>query len=203
VIPPQAGNSADSGQQVWNQKILDGLCSDCTVLNGRISLETADSKPVTPKDGVYIHHVLTFDASKPAIAITKSCAEDPLEKIGAVLGSKFVGAGEDNNDVLVWYTQPNGGHNGGFHIGPKHNFTVNVDLVNYSKEPAQVYLAVELEYLKGRVGTDSSERLISVIGCDVPDILTDPKGPITTTSYPHTFQHDGEIILAKGHMHVS
>jgi hypothetical protein len=197
-----AGSRADSGQQIWNEKIKEGLCQDCTVLKGRINLFNKDGTTANPKDGVYIHHVLTFNGGKKPDPLTMSCSNPLQETVYQALGAKFVGVGEDNNNLDVWYTSPNGSTiTGGFHIKNGDLFNVNTDLVSYNPVDREVYLGIEIEYLKGIVGGDSSETLVSTLGCDVNEIKTSDQGPVETVSTKHTFVNNGAIVLSKGHLH--
>jgi hypothetical protein len=80
--------------------VTDGFCRNCTVLKGKVGLETMDGKTVGPKDGMYIHHILSFDTSKRQKSFISSCG-GVTSALGA-MGSKFVGSGEDNNNVVSW-----------------------------------------------------------------------------------------------------
>jgi hypothetical protein len=198
-----AESKSDSGQQIWNEKLREGLCQNCTVLKGRINLFNGDNTPANPKDGVYIHHVLTFNGGKkPDLLTTQSCTNPLQETVYNALGAKFVGVGEDNNNLDVWYTSPGGSAvTGGFHIKTGDVFNVNTDLVSYNPVDREVYLGIEIEYLKGVQGGDSSETLVSTLGCEVTEIKTSDKGPVETVSTKHTFVNNGAIVLSKGHLH--
>jgi hypothetical protein len=139
--------------------------------------------------------------TKKQKAFVESCSEGGLSSLGASIGSKFVGTGDDQANIPVWYTTRDGKHGGGFFIGPKDTFMMNADLVNYNAEEKEVFITMELEYLNGQIGSDTRDTLLSVTGCGNPTINIDPTGPTNTTSGKYTFVEDGKIIFAKGHLH--
>jgi len=195
-----AGSAKDSGQQNFFARVTDGFCRNCTVLKGRVLLEDASGKSLGPKEGVYIHHILSFDTTKKQKTFLSGCAG--MTSALTAMGSKFVGSGEDNNGQDVWYTTRDGSHQGGFHVGPTDSFSLQIDLVSYQKAASQVYVAMDLEYLPGIVGPDTRESLLSVTGCGVPSIKISQTGPTNTTSAKYVFSEDGAILGAKGHLHA-
>jgi hypothetical protein len=145
----------------------DAFCKSCTVLKGHIGLMHLDGTVAVPKNdsGVYIHHLLTFDMTKRSSPFVSSCA---LGGGGLSMGgSKFVGSGEDNNNMAVWYTNKEGGHNGGFHINSRDRFFMNADIVSLNEQRSQIYITAELEYLPEIVGADT--RCVSLTECKVAD----------------------------------
>jgi len=194
------GGKADSGQQNFMFSFpTNGLCHNCTVLKGRVMLLDGNNKPITVSNnsGVYIHHILTFDTTKRGGSFLSGCAG-----ITGMLGSKFIGSGEDNNNVDVWYTNKRGDHKGGFHVGPSDRFSMNADLVSLNSAASRVYIGFDIEYVKGRVGSDSSETLLTVESCGGQRINANARGPTTTKSGRYVFKEDGNIVLAKGHLHA-
>jgi len=138
------GMSADSGQQNFMLQIpSNALCRDCTVLKGHVGLADAQGVPIAPRkdSGVYIHHILTYDTTKSSKAFVSGCGGGLS---GGILGSKFIGSGEDNNNVPVWYTNKDGTHLGGFHIGANDRFFMNADLVSLNSGSSEVYLTFEI-----------------------------------------------------------
>jgi hypothetical protein len=195
-----AGSAKDSGQQNFLARITDGFCRNCTVLKGHVGLESLDGKALGPKEGVYIHHILSFDTSKRQKSFLSGCSG--ISGALGALGSKFIGTGEDNNNVEVWYTTRDGAHQGGFHVGASDSFMMQIDLVSYKKEASKAYVTMEMEYLPGVIGPDTRETLLSVTGCGVGSIKISESGPTNTTSSKYTFTEDGQILGAKGHLHA-
>jgi len=195
------GSSVDSGQQNFMFSIpKDIFCRDCTVLKGHIGLADANGTQIVPKkdSGVYIHHILTFDGTKKGGSFISSC----MNGLGGMPGAKFVGSGEDNNNVPVYYTTKDDSHSGGFHIGPSDTFWMNADLVSLNSGSSQIYLTFDMEYLPGQVGQDASETLLTVEACGGSRLRTSTSGPTNSTSGKYTFTQSGKIVLAKGHLHA-
>jgi hypothetical protein len=115
-------------------------------------------------------------------------------------GTGFVGTGEDSADGMTLYTTEDGTRNTGYHIGKGDTFTANAQLVNYNKEPKQVYLTYDLEWVPGLVGEDVKGMLISVTQCG-SQIKLSKSGPTNTTSGKFYFMEDGKILGARGHLH--
>jgi len=196
------GSGQDSGQQNFMFSLpRDAFCRDCTVLRGHIGLSTLDGVKIQPskEKGVYIHHILTFDTTKRSAPFISSCGGGGIT---TMLGSKFVGSGEDNNNVPVWYTNKDGSHSGGFHIGAADSFSMNADLVSLNPGTSQIYLTMDMEYLPGKVGSDTQETLLSVDSCGGQKLRTSTTGPTNSTSGRYTFRQSGSIIVAKGHLHA-
>ena len=112
-----------------------------------------------------------------------------------------MGTGDDQSNIPVWYTSPDGKHNGGFHLGPKDTIIMNLDLVNSNMAEKEVYLTMEMEYLPGTVGSDTRDTLLSVTGCGENIIKISETAPTNTTSGAYTWLEDGIIVFAKGHLH--
>jgi len=196
------GTGQDSGQQNFFFSIpSNGFCRNCTVLRGHIGLENMDGTPGLPKNGsgVYIHHILTTDTSKRAAAFTQ-CNSGGSSF--ALPGAKFVGSGEDNNNVAVWYTNKDGSSNGGFHIGASDSFSMMADIVSLNAATSQIYITMDMEYLPGIVGSDSRETLLSVELCGGSRLTTSNTAPTKSKSGVYKFTESGQIIVAKGHLHA-
>jgi len=196
------GMSADSGQQNFMLQIpSNALCRDCTVLKGHVGLADAQGVPISPRkdSGVYIHHILTYDTTKSQKAFVSGCGGGLA---GGILGSKFIGSGEDNNNVPVWYTNKDGSHLGGFHIGSNDRFFMNADLVSLNSGSTEVFLTFEIEYLPGIKGSDSRETLLSVDVCGGQRLSPSTSGQTISKSMRYSFTENGKIVLAKGHLHA-
>jgi len=197
------GSGTDSGQQNWISMLpSDAFCRSCTVLKGHIGLMNLDGTVAVPKNGsgVYIHHLLTSDMSKSQKPFVSSCS---LGGGGlSIGGSKFIGSGEDNNNMPVWYTNKDGGHNGGFHIGAKDAFIMNADIVSLNPGASKIYITAELEYLPEITGSDTRETLLTVEACGGGRLNVGTTGPAKTKSGKYKFTENGQMILTKGHLHA-
>lgn len=156
-----------------------------------------DGSELGPAQGVYIHHVLSRDISKPSKLPLLKCKpgesqSTPLEE----LGSEFIAHGEDGADGTTLYTSQNGTYNSGFFVDKNDKFLHWVDLVNYRSEAREVYVSYEIEYLDGKIGSDASAALISVTGCtgSSKNLRLNTTGVAITKSPVFTMLADGEIV---------
>jgi hypothetical protein len=147
----------DKKSQSGLAMITKGLCSNCTLLSGRYLLKRKDGSPSSPTNGIYIHHILSFDMAKPR--------SNPVD--GGVLAmvpyAEFVNRGEDSGDGDTIFTSPDGTYNSGFHV-PVTRFLIQYDIVNYNPEAEDVYIDVEIEYVDGIQGKNAGQVLKGVNG---------------------------------------
>lgn len=203
--------SLDPNGQAFINVITDGICMNCTILAGQSGLVDADTlKPLGAEDGVYIHHVITQDLSKPQIQPVTICDNNLttenrpnkiLNRFRTMAGSGFVGQGDDNGDSPILFTTKDGKFNSGFHTGMNDKYVLYLDMVNYTNHTKKVYFAMDIEYIDGHEGGEAISTLISVTGCN---FFKDPKagdGPTWTHSANFPILQDSSMISAKGHMH--
>jgi hypothetical protein len=133
----------------------------------------ADGSPATPEQGIYIHHIFSFDMSKQQHNPIAYCdVPDPKKDIGAMNKlmspawpfAVFLTRGEDNGAYDEYYTSKDGKYNSGYHMGGKDQFVVQTDLVNYNEKNVDTYVTFEIEYLEGKVGKDAVNSVVSVTG---------------------------------------
>lgn len=184
----------------------EGICHDCTVLGGVIGLQTENGTSALDS-GVYIHHILSFDTTKKTDAFASRCATEDgepssgltglIDKLSGIIGTMFVGVGEDNGNEFKIFSNEESGIESGFHIGPDDKFVSNLDLVNYGKDPIDVYVTLDIEFVDGQEGADAYSTLLDISGCSLDKpIQTDPNGPANTTSDKFPILSDGTIISA-------
>lgn len=151
------------------------LCGgkDCTILTARLGLTYEDGREASPETGVYIHHLLSFNPSRPSTNAIGLCdVTDPDKDLGfinKILPSNlpiapFTGRGEDGGPVSATFTSEDGKYDSGFHLGKNDYLVVQSDLVNYSNETQNVYLTYEYEYVDGFQGVSAISTLLSVTG---------------------------------------
>lgn len=195
--PAPLFRSFDPAGQAFVHIISPGLCTNCTVLSARTGFWAKDGSELGPAQGLYIHHVVTRDISKPSKLPVQKCkaGKSPSNSLQQ-LGSEFVAHGEDGASGTTLYTSQDGTYNSGFYIGNNDNFLNWVDLVNYRSEAREVYVSYEIEYLDGKVGVDASASLMSVTGCNMAakNIELNATGVAITKSPPFPMLEDGEIV---------
>jgi hypothetical protein len=151
------------------------LCNlkDCTIISVRLSLSYEDGSEATPETGVYIHHLLSFNPSRPSINAIGLCdVKDPATDIGFFNKllpinlplAPFTGRGEDGGPVSAVFTSDDGKYGSGFHLGNDDYIVVQSDLVNYNNVTQNVYLTFDYEYVDGFQGVSAIGTLLSVTG---------------------------------------
>jgi len=72
--------------------------------------------------------------------------------------------------------------------------------VNYNKEPKDIYLTYDLEWVPSIVGKDVKTTLLSVTSCSSM-IKMSERGPTNTTSGKFYFMEPGTVFRVRGHLH--
>jgi hypothetical protein len=173
---------------------------------GTSSLVFEDGSEAGPSQGIYVHHILSRDISKSPNLPVQKCGNDqtsnnPIRKISGFLGSEFTVQGDDaGKAATVLFTSSDGKYNSGFFVGPQDTFLIQTDLVNYNPDSKKVYVAMEIEYVDGNVGSDAVATLMSVTGCHPPTPGNGPAinlsktGPAITNSTQWPVIANGKVI---------
>jgi hypothetical protein len=183
------------------------LCNSegpCTVIAARVGVVYADGTPASPSNGVYIHHILTSDSTKKQTHWVSNCGSrtsPPLNIAGLLGGTAFIGTGEDSTEGGAVYTSDDGTRNTGYHIGAQDTFIGWAEIVNYNKEPKQIYVFYDLEWVPGIQGEDVKTATLTATCGSLPIIKLSTSGPTNTTSGKFYFMEDGRILGARGHLH--
>jgi hypothetical protein len=190
--------------------ITEGLCKNCTILAGKTRLTFEDGTEAIPSTGVYIHHIISYDLSKPAnLPITK-CGAGQTQRLS--LGAEFLAQGEDSSGQAgILFTSADGKYDSGFYLGAGDKVMNQVDLVNYNNDTRKVFVNYDIEYMEGKVGADAAATLMSVTGCTnatrqaeqhaagkppVSAIKLNQTGIAVTESPKFNILEDGKIISA-------
>jgi len=187
------GISLDASGQSGLMQIGQGMCSRCTLLSAHYRLVHPDGQEATPKDGVYIHHIISFLRPKTS----SSPIQDRMFGFGSALGgfgaAYFIDRGEDSGQSDTIFTSPDGKYDSGYHIKSSPSITLSYDLVNYKNEPRQLHIELEYEYVDGIVGQDAGHTLKTVAGS--------PNLNGKSTSFPMKVTKPSTIMWARGHLH--
>jgi hypothetical protein len=142
------------------------LCSDCTVLTRKTALQFEDGKEAGPAQGIYVHHIVNRDLSKPEnLPVSKCALGQKAASVGA-FGSEFLAQGDDSLASAVKFTSSDGSANTGYYIGKDDHVMNQVDLVNYNEASQKIYITFDIEYVPGKDGMrDAAATLMSVTGC--------------------------------------
>ncbi|KAF2430764.1 hypothetical protein EJ08DRAFT_696976 [Tothia fuscella] len=197
--------SLDPNGQAGFHIIKDGICKNCTVLSGLTGLEYEDGTPADPSNGIYKHHILSYDITKPGILPVSLCdSADPSKSANPGLpfdmGAGFIGGSEDTGEPLM-FTSQDGKYLSGFLVGNDDKYLLATDLVNYNNATRNVFVTMDIEWVEGHVGQDAVPNLMSVTGCKLAEPKISKDGPAITESQKFPILVDGSIIAMKGHMH--
>jgi hypothetical protein len=120
----------------------------------------------------------------------------------AMGGSKFIGTGDDQASIYTYYSPQDVKLDTGYYVQPSYSFSMNAALVNEESVKKDIYITMEIEYLKGKVGGDTRDVLLMGGPCTRPmQVNTSEKIATTTQSGNYFFKEDGTIVFAKGHLH--
>lgn len=127
----------------------------CTIISGRIKLN-AEYQNKTKTNPPYIHHFVSSVSGKNV--------PNPITECGrATRSGVFIDAGEDSDDTDTVFTSKDGKLDTGFHLASS-SLGIQYDLVNKETVPLNVFINLELEWIKGIKGADSAHALKSVGG---------------------------------------
>lgn len=61
------------------------------------------------------------------------------------------------------YTTPDGKFPSGYYI-KDNRFLMQAEIVNYRREPQDVYIQIDMEYMEGQYGTDAQQFTLAATG---------------------------------------
>jgi len=185
------GMSMDPNGQNGMLRIGAGMCSKCTLLSAHYRLVFPNGEEAGPKDGVYIHHMISFLSPKTS---QNPIGGGGLGSGGIGGGAYFIDLGEDSGQTDTVFTSQDGKFESGYHITGAPSVTVSYDIVNYKDTARQLHLELEYEYVTGIVGMDAGHTLKSVTGS--------PTTNGKSISMPMRVSKDTTIMWARGHLHA-
>lgn len=180
--------------------------SDITILGAGLSMNFADGTPISNANGVYNHHAFLFDTSKPMDSNLQCLgSHDRIAPLNAIASS---GADAGNPDGPPNFTKRPLAAN---YIPKGHKILFTTDLVNYNKEPKEVYLTVDFQYIEGKAPgfLETTTHLVSAGSCAAKTHGTDAlnvdfpkdKKQFTLQDNEIEIKDDGKLLFTKGHLH--
>jgi hypothetical protein len=160
------------------------------VLAGQIKITYADGTPANVSNGVYVHHILTYGPRQPGFV---------SNALATMMGSGFVGAGDDNGNRPFYYTPLDGSFKSGYHVQSADAFNAQIVLVNYNPGPKTVHVHYDLEYTPNLDGIKVKSSLLSA-SLNVGGMNTNKNRAVNTTSSATPFTQNGVVVFAKGHL---
>jgi len=185
----------DPNGQAGVVTLSEGICTKCSILSARFLLTYEDGREASPANQVYIHHFVSYDATKMDKAPFWGCNGGFP---GA--GASFIDRGEDSGDTDTIFTAPNGKIESGFHMD-SGSLLVQYDMVNYSEQTKKIYVNLEYEYRTNQNDKDAGHTLKSVTcnGAIPPRVST--IGSAVTTSPSIYISSNNTLVWARGHLH--
>ena len=134
---------------------------------GKTGITFEDGSDAGPAQGIYLHHIISRDISKPEnLPISKCAPSQSRSPLRGKLGSEFLAQGDDGLIGYVMFTSRDGNFSSGYFLGANDKIMNQVDLVNYNEGAKNIYVTYEIEYVDGNVGLDAAATLMSVTGCN-------------------------------------
>jgi hypothetical protein len=179
---------ADSKGSLGFTRMIDPICeNDCMVLTNNVSLEFEDHLIADVAHGIYDHHVVLMDMGKFGRAIT--C---PSNSTSAFKGPKSPGIFGSH-----LYTSTDGNFKSGYYMKESKTpkLAMNVDLMNYNKDPKTVYIVLESEYIPGKPDgyLDVQTLVLSAAPCAQLQFKL-PAPQYSVTSGAWIVPHDGYLV---------
>jgi hypothetical protein len=173
------------------KRVQSGICTNCTVFDGRITINYENGTRADISGGVYLHHVITVDISKKVPQFIKACG------LGGAGMSTFLGGAVDGFTQL--YTTIDGKFPSGFHVG-NDQMMMQAEIVNYLKEPQKVWITVDYEWLPGTHGSDAYQTVLSALDCTKAGEKPKQGTKGEWKGRPTQVLTDGTIVVMRGHM---
>jgi hypothetical protein len=186
---------------------LQGLPVSTWILRTNSTLQYEDGSLATISNNVYNHHVQLFDIGKSMDQTFKCGAIDPSKpSSGFKIPGQYIGGSAADGAPSTFNTL-DGMFNSGYFLGDKSKVIMSAELVNYSKEPKNIYVVTEIDYLPGNTPgmMDTSVGIMSINQCDaMPNPFLQPpagKKVFDMKSKEITILQDGYMLSRRGHMH--
>ncbi|KAF2429085.1 hypothetical protein EJ08DRAFT_680230 [Tothia fuscella] len=193
--------------------LKDGvMCSNCTVLAGKMDIVFENGTRADISGGVYLHHVITIDLTKQRKAWLTGCSgalgSSPAAKPNVPGGAGAPGGGLNTfiggavDAFVQYYTTPDGKFNSGYFID-NNKFMMQVEMINYRPDEQTVYISTDLEYIDGHVGGDATQGVLSATGCGAAPSNWKPAKNTAGKVMADGFNvlRNGHIISLRGHLH--
>jgi hypothetical protein len=133
------------------------------------------------REGVYLHHVVMGTSAKadarwisqcpgkaPSMPSFPGLSAGNGNGAGALGMSSFVGGAVD--EFVDYFTTPDGQLDSGYYIPKNTTFFMFGEIINYMKEGQKVYLQADLEYVPGKVGSETVKTALNSDGKLFPSI---------------------------------
>jgi hypothetical protein len=154
----------DKGGTSYQYQVDSDFPSDITVLSVHSEVQDENFKRTDTKDGIYNHHNIFMDLSKPPPA-AYACKAGNAK--GSTLPPFSVFAAGATEEGVINYSSTKGDIKTGYYISKNRQLTNMIDVVNYNNVERTVYTATEIEYLPGQPAgyIDTVQQLVDPGTC--------------------------------------
>jgi hypothetical protein len=195
-------------------RTIRGLPSNAAILASRVSLSFENGTAADYASGLYVHHVLLADISKPSAPFAlcpNRGREDNVKDwlFGNLMDTIGAGLLQVGNDALgtpnVYFSNSEKANfKSAFLTGKDDLFGMQAELVNYNPTNKTVFIDLEVEYLDHQPADwmDASTMVLSATGCKDPGYRPPQKELIYThISEKVEVTNNGYIVNTRGHLH--
>jgi hypothetical protein len=168
-------------------------CSDCTLKYAKANLEYADGNTANLNTGAWLHH-LALSVDGPS-KVDLACGTPGTERLLAA-----------HNDRAETFFGTTAEDKFGYYLGSKDTISMKLELKNEAKVPKSVYLALEWEFLPGKVpaGFQNVKTLwLDAAECGTPssELPAPNDKAFVLESKPWVASTDSDLLFTSGHMH--
>jgi len=192
--------------------LKDGFCKDCTVISVKTDLVYEDGNRADISNGIYVHHGLSFDLAWKKVANwINLCPFDNQQMKDVEMFSYYpptfsipfsLFGGATVDEFQQFYGSPNEtAPKAGYYIGAEDHFMMQAEVINYTKDPKQIYIQFDYEYLPGKVGEEATMSIVNTLGCFDAIGFYGKSGAGVIKSKDFKVLQDGTILAARGHLH--
>jgi hypothetical protein len=195
-------------------RTMRGMPDNAAILASRVSLSFQNGTSADYGSGLYVHHVLLADISKPSAPFALCPNRGREDNVKDWLYGNLVdniGAGliQVGNDALgtpnVYFSASDKAtFKSAFLTGKNDLFGLQAEIVNYNPANETVFLDLEVEYLEKQPADwlDASTMVLSATGCKDPGYRPPQKELIYThVSEKVDVQNNGYVVNTRGHLH--
>lgn len=180
------GFAMDPDGFAFGRQLEGGFCTDCTILAGKVDVVFENGTRADVANGVYLHHVISSITGKQPQVWASMCPKGAtialpagLEKLipagldlskidlSKILGARGGGAGFIGGAVDEFtdlFTSKDGKIDSGYYVPKNIKTTMSGEIINYLKEPQDVYIQFDIEYVPGRASKEAIKAALSVEG---------------------------------------
>jgi hypothetical protein len=195
----------DKGGTSYTNMVDEDFPKDIMILSSKSEVQTKDFRRATTAEGIYNHHNVFMDVSKPPSSVY-GCSDATLQQNMRSFPFSFL-AGGATETTISQFSPTQGDVKAGYHLSETRILINAIDVVNYKNVAQEIYTSTELEYLPGKPEAylDSNQHRVDPGICGGPtgSGIHPPAGvsKFAINSTGIVVNQSGYILNAFGHMH--